>query len=162
VPARAGDRADSPVACHVVGPRTGRSSEATEDVGLFGPAGLALHGSEGAALCYLILGVTDPARWHAVDGDAMTRMAAQPPNHSPAFAPDPDALGVGITAMGSAAFACLHQDQKSRRPALVISHSPNVAHRAGLAPQTGQPTPPDTVGVSPSATDLSVSSTSSP
>jgi amidohydrolase len=87
-------------------------SMATEDVGLFGPAGLALHGSKGAALCYWILGVTDPSRWNAVDGDAMTRLAAQPPNHSPAFAPDPDALGVGITAMVSAALACLSRDQQ--------------------------------------------------
>lgn len=84
-------------------------SMATEDVGLLGPAGRTLHGAQDVSLCYWILGVTDPQAWQAVDGDVATKIASQPSNHSARFAPDPDALGVGITAMVSAALVCLER-----------------------------------------------------
>ncbi|WP_308416778.1 amidohydrolase [Streptomyces sp. AJS327] len=83
-------------------------STATEDVGLYGDAGAALHGQPGIPLVYWMLGTVGPKTWAATPGDAERKLAALPPNHSPRFAPDVRAaLPTGITAMTSAALTWL-------------------------------------------------------
>ncbi|WP_327233319.1 amidohydrolase [Streptomyces sp. NBC_01317] len=77
---------------------------ATEDFPLYGDAGLPLHGMAGIPLSYWMLGVVGPKTWAGTPGSPEERLAAQPPNHSPEFAPDArTALPTGITAMASAA-----------------------------------------------------------
>ncbi|MEE1751533.1 amidohydrolase [Streptomyces sp. SP18CS02] len=64
-------------------------SLATEDVALFGDAGRELHGVEGIALVYWMLGTVGPAAWSRAPGaSAAEKLAALPANHSPEFAPD--------------------------------------------------------------------------
>jgi hippurate hydrolase len=77
---------------------------ATDDVGLFGPAGQAVHGHADVKLAYWILGTSSVRQWRSTPGDTIDRLTAQPPNHSPFFAPDVrNALPTGIRAMALAA-----------------------------------------------------------
>ncbi|MEU9941221.1 amidohydrolase [Streptomyces lavendulae] len=84
-------------------------SLATEDFGLFGDAGRAVHGAEGVRLAYWMLGVVGPAAWAAAPGEgAAAKLAALPANHAPDFAPDVrTALPAGVGALTAAALACL-------------------------------------------------------
>ncbi|MFI5999408.1 amidohydrolase [Streptomyces sp. NPDC051366] len=84
-------------------------SLATEDFGLFGDAGRALHGAEGVRLAYWMLGVIGPAAWSAAPGTtAAEKLAVLPANHAPDFAPDArTALPAGVRALRAAALACL-------------------------------------------------------
>ncbi|MEU9030377.1 amidohydrolase [Streptomyces sp. NPDC048383] len=84
-------------------------SLATEDFGLFGDAGLDVHGARGVRLAYWMLGAIGPAAWAAAPGEgAAGKMAALPANHAPDFAPDVrTALPAGITALTEAALTCL-------------------------------------------------------
>lgn len=79
-------------------------SMATEDFGLFGPAGRVLHGHHEVRTAYWLLGTASASSWRASSGDVAERLAAQTPNHSPLFAPDVRvALPTGIQAMVLAA-----------------------------------------------------------
>lgn len=81
---------------------------ATEDFPLYGDAGAALHGMTGIPLSYWMFGVVGPKNWARTPGSAEEKLAAQPPNHSPEFAPDVrTALPTGITALTSAALSWL-------------------------------------------------------
>ncbi|MFB7057608.1 amidohydrolase [Streptomyces vinaceus] len=84
-------------------------SLATEDFGLFGEAGRALHGAQGVRLAYWMLGVVGPAAWAAAPGaDAAQKLAVLPANHAPDFAPDVrTALPAGVRALRAAALSCL-------------------------------------------------------
>lgn len=84
-------------------------SLATEDFGLFGDAGRAVHGARGVRLAYWMLGVIGPAAWAAAPGEgAAGKLAALPANHAPDFAPDVrTALPAGVDALTAAALACL-------------------------------------------------------
>ncbi|MEU6853299.1 amidohydrolase [Actinacidiphila alni] len=80
-------------------------SMATEDVALYGEAGVRLHGVPGIRTGYWMLGAAGPRQWAAAGegtgpADAARRLAALPPNHSPRFAPHPRlTLEAGIAAM---------------------------------------------------------------
>ncbi|MER6678298.1 amidohydrolase [Streptomyces sp. NPDC000983] len=84
-------------------------SMATEDFALYGDAGREIHGCEGIALGYWMVGVVGPRQWAATDGATVAeRLAALPPNHSPEFAPHlPLALPTATTAMTTAALTAL-------------------------------------------------------
>ena len=72
------------------------TSLATEDFGLFGPAGAALHGLADVRTAYWMFGVVGKTQWARTPGStAAQKLAALPPNHSPRFRPDP---GVAIPA----------------------------------------------------------------
>lgn len=65
-------------------------STATADFPLYGPAGAALHGAGEVRTAYWMLGCVGRRRWARTAGEgAAAKMAALPPNHSPAFRPDP-------------------------------------------------------------------------
>lgn len=84
-------------------------STATEDFPLFGPAGSRLHGADDVRTAYWMLGCVGPRQWAETPGDsAAAKMASLPPNHAPAFRPDPRlAVPAGITALASAALTHL-------------------------------------------------------
>lgn len=86
-------------------------SLATEDFGLFGDAGRAVHGARGVRLAYWMLGVIGPAAWAAAPGEgAAGKLAGLPANHAPDFAPDVrTALPAGVDALTAAALACLNR-----------------------------------------------------
>ncbi|MFF7215055.1 hypothetical protein ACFZAU_31705 [Streptomyces sp. NPDC008238] len=85
------------------------ASTATEDFPLYGPAGAALHGVGDVRTAYWMLGCVGPEQWARTPGaGAAARMAALPPNHSPAFRPDPRlAVPAGVTALTAAALVQL-------------------------------------------------------
>ncbi|AJE81292.1 hypothetical protein SLNWT_0916 [Streptomyces albus] len=85
---------------------------ATEDFALYGDAGRALHGEEGIALSYWMLGAVGPAAWSAAPGTtAAEKMAALPANHSPRFTVDlRTALPTGIEALVTGAMSWLGRD----------------------------------------------------
>ncbi|MEV7870702.1 amidohydrolase [Streptomyces sp. NPDC088124] len=86
-------------------------SMATEDFPLYGDAGVSVHGEEGIALVYWMLGVVGPKVWAQTPGTAEEKLAVLPPHHSPEFAPDiRTALPTGITAMTSAALSRLRTE----------------------------------------------------
>jgi hypothetical protein len=82
-------------------------SMATEDFGLFGPAGAHLHGRHDMHTAYWMFGTVGKTQWARTPGTTATRkLAALPPNHSPHFRPDPGpAIPAGIRTLTSAALA---------------------------------------------------------
>jgi hippurate hydrolase len=84
-------------------------SSATEDFGLFGPAGRHLHGGADVRLGYWMLGSVGRRQWAAAPGaTGAQKLAALPANHSPGFLPDPRATTTaGITALTAAALSQL-------------------------------------------------------
>ncbi|MFD9455507.1 amidohydrolase [Streptomyces sp. NPDC059985] len=92
-------------------------SLATEDFGLFGDAGLEVHGAPGVRLAYWMLGSIGPAAWAAAPGEgAAGKLAALPANHAPDFAPDVrTALPAGVTALTEAALTCLARRDRAGR-----------------------------------------------
>ncbi|MEU9734367.1 amidohydrolase [Streptomyces sp. NPDC048002] len=91
-------------------------SMATEDFALYGDAGREIHGCEGIALGYWMVGVVGPRQWAATTGATVAeRLAALPSNHSPEFAPHlPLALPTATTAMTTAALTAL-----ARKPRMI-------------------------------------------
>lgn len=83
------------------------TSLATEDFGLYGPAGARLHGLRDARTAYWMFGVIGRTQWDRTAGaSAADKLAALPPNHSPRFRPDPGAaVPAGIRTLASAALA---------------------------------------------------------
>ncbi|MDH6119761.1 amidohydrolase [Kitasatospora sp. GAS204B] len=80
-------------------------SLATEDFPLFGEAGADIHGVPGIRTAYWMLGMVGPAQWAAAPGRSTAeKLAALPPNHSPAFRPHMRlTLQTGISALITAA-----------------------------------------------------------
>ncbi|WP_019890989.1 amidohydrolase [Streptomyces purpureus] len=85
-------------------------SLATEDVALFGDAGRRLHGAEGIALVYWMLGTAGPRAWAEAPGaSAAEKLAALPANHSPEFAPDlRSCLPTAVAALTTAVARLTH------------------------------------------------------
>ncbi|MFC4494964.1 amidohydrolase [Streptomyces ovatisporus] len=90
---------------------------ATEDFPLYGDAGRRLHGAEGIATVYWMLGVVGAAQYARASGEtAAEKLAALPANHAPDFAPDVrTSLPTGVTAMTSAALARLGEPPHAER-----------------------------------------------
>lgn len=84
-------------------------SSATDDFGLFGAAGAALHGAAGVRTGYWMLGTVGPGQWAATPGATTAeKLAALPANHSPYFLPDPRrTTPTGISALTAAALSQL-------------------------------------------------------
>lgn len=82
-------------------------SLATEDFGLFGPGGAALHGLPDVHTAYWMFGVVGRTQWEQAPGrTAAEKLAALPPNHSPRYRPDPGAaVPSGIRTLAAAALA---------------------------------------------------------
>ncbi|MFE2912469.1 amidohydrolase [Kitasatospora indigofera] len=90
-------------------------SMATEDFPLFGPAGAGLHGVTDVRTAYWMLGTVGPGQWAAAPGaTAAEKLAALPPNHSPAFRPHPGlTLRTGIAALVTAVGAVLPPPERA-------------------------------------------------
>jgi amidohydrolase len=90
---------------------------ATEDFPLYGDAGSPLHGEEGIATVYWMLGAVGAGQYARAPGEtAAEKLAALPANHAPDFAPDVRAsLPAGVTAMTSAALARLGEPPRAGR-----------------------------------------------
>ncbi|MGW0550446.1 amidohydrolase [Streptomyces altiplanensis] len=78
----------------------------SEDFPYFGAAGH--NGGTEIPYAFWFIGSTPWSTWEAAPGDGPAqKLLAVPGNHTPRFAPDPAALGVGVTALTTAALACL-------------------------------------------------------
>ncbi|MFI9613379.1 amidohydrolase [Streptomyces sp. NPDC052023] len=93
-------------------------SMATEDFGLYGDAGLEIHGCAGIPLGYWMVGTVGPRQWAATSGANVTeRLTSLPSNHSPEFAPHlPLALPSATKALTTAALAHLKPGSADSRP----------------------------------------------
>jgi hippurate hydrolase len=84
-------------------------SLATEDFGLFGPAGACAghHDAGSVRTAYWMFGAIGRTQWDQTPGrDAAEKLAALAPNHSPRYQPDPGpAIPAGIRTLASAALA---------------------------------------------------------
>ncbi|MGW5640530.1 peptidase dimerization domain-containing protein [Streptomyces sp. NPDC003832] len=108
-------------------------SMATEDFALYGDAGREIHGCEGIALGYWMVGVVGPRQWAATDGATVAeRLAALPPNHSAEFAPHlPLALPTATTTMTTAALTALALKPRPGSAGQVHGRGPGRKGRRG-------------------------------